>query len=276
MTDIKITLTAENFKKKGQSTEVSGEFSFKLTPAQIALINNGDPEPAVPSGFPFNLSGMVLGVDPSTSPSASQWNDGSGNGRHLVAGSVQPVASSLNGQTVLSFAAATDKMKTVGNVGLSGNPAFTAVAVVKSFAVAPGYYGFGGFGDSGEALKAAGGIWPSDAGNKLLYAFAGANSFKTDDSLSADTKIVVVTKAPGSIAGNTKARVNATNLGDAGGSSSEVPNIADTPLVLNCWSSLADTPWVGQIGAYFLFNRVLTASEIENMETYLNGLFAAY
>lgn len=231
--------------------------------------------PPTSGGFvPSDVPDMILGIDPTCTQTTSQWNDcWSGNSKHVIAGAVEPTTSTLNGQPVLTFGSLTSTMETATNLGLSGDAEFTLIGVWKASQTAD-TAGLFGCGDSNFALKNAGFV--NIGAGITLVGFAGGNDLDTSVSADTSTKIAVLKKTAGAINSTGTIRLNGVDVTDSGPSSSGTPNITDSHFRINYWHSLGSIPWIGQIGAAFVFSRALTGPEITNMENYLNGLFAAY
>ncbi|MBV8929439.1 MAG: hypothetical protein JO152_09985 [Mycobacteriaceae bacterium] len=185
------------------------------------------------------------------------------------------VASGQNGKPVVRFNAASQQtLITSGNFPLTGNlttTVFTAVSPASntsntgiwgwgSTAVAAGEFGFySSVQLVGEAeLQHAG-------GNPCRF---GAGTY------TAGAQLFTITKSPGAVNTTTAMRRNGVALTNQATSSANTLAIASGALYLGSWSGGAYLS--GDLMAVIVYNRVLNASEITQVEGYINGKWALY
>jgi hypothetical protein len=160
------------------------------------------------------------------------------------------------------FDGASSKMLTAGNVGISGNAAFSYMMWILPTAV----NALQVICDSGanDALKAAAVCIDLTGAGDLGVAFAGGNSVTcTAGVLTAGIwQHIAVTKAAGAINTTTNFYVNGVNIALAAGAPTGTPNITNSVLTIGCSTVFGNLWYTGAIDDFMVFNDVVTGQEI--------------
>lgn len=202
----------------------------------------------------------------TVSGAVSQWNDKSGNNRHVgqLGSSSRPTVSSasLNGLSTLVFNGS-QFLETSTNFPITGNPAFSIYCVYLKNTASQG--SFVGWGSTGVALAAAGFL---DSGSLACFAYAGANNYNTTTPSSGSWLFFGYTKSPGAINTTSQAYRNGSDV-STGAHSSSTPSIASAPLRIGLWADFTGNRLNGSMAEL-----VIAASNTSNagrqlMEGYL-------
>lgn len=167
----------------------------------------------------------------TVSGAVSQWNDKSGNNRHVGSSGSGPTVSSasLNGLSTLNFNGS-QGLETSTNFPITGNPAFSIYCVYLKNAAFQG--SFVGWGNTGLALAAAGFL---DSTESVGLAYAGANMYRTTTPSIGSWLFFGYTKSPGAINTTSQAYRNGSDV-STGTHSSLTPNIASAQLRIGQWA----------------------------------------
>lgn len=223
---------------------------------------------------PKKIAGLEAWYDASVASSVtlvstfvSQWDDLSGNGLHLTQSveANRPGTGTINGLTAVDFDGSNDRLERSGYTGTVGT-----VFSVHSLDVYQN-------GMVYEFLKASGG---SVYGMSMLaralgagaseYTVAGRNGAASSDSFNnGDQQIFNQQRLTTQTYDGTTSitTVDGTNL--AGSTAVTLSNTATILLGARRQTSSYSLLLNGQIGEVVAYNRVLTASEIDKVESYL-------
>ena len=226
---------------------------------------------AVSTGFtdPTDIPGLLgwwdaadTGTITATGGSVDQWNDKSGNGRHLVDGATAPTtgATTINGLNVLDFS--DDQLiYDAGSDILDVDP-YTLVFVVRM----PGT----GVVDRFVAfVKSAGGN-DFEGGNAVTHVSPTGDT--TCLSVSSDGSGAVV-DAPSNVLFRARTSKNGTTWTTAVDDTVDTATLASSTLSLVRRIYIGTTPtgagFTGSLGEVALYNSVLSAGELDDLNDYL-------
>ncbi|MGH1488343.1 MAG: N,N-dimethylformamidase beta subunit family domain-containing protein, partial [Acidimicrobiales bacterium] len=249
---------------------VDGE-QYILTIQASDAIPNSSTETVVvdvvaPSPIP---DGVVLaleadtGVVTNTAGTVLNWADQSPSANNLTARSGNPtVAASPSGAPVIAFDGVSDQLRRTSNVNdLPTGSADRTVFVVVEHREA----GWGGFGWGRRALNQTFGVGTAPSGNYAIQGFGTANSF--------DSGVAAV----GSGWAVQSATLEADELthfvdGVQVDSQTHTFNTASNLIVLG--AEIDSNPQLDMsVGAVYVFDRALTAPELQQMNAYLSGKY---
>jgi hypothetical protein len=233
---------------------------------------------------PNQVSGLVAwhrADDPSNNIITGKvfsLNDATGNGWSLtnVSNTFRPIytTGARNGLPVVSFSAAVPQvLRSTPNFSLTGDPAYTIVfcgAPTGSTATSA-TNAVMGWGLGSVALSATGIFSSLSAANEFEIQYGGSNTARfTAPSYTAAPQTWICTKASGAITTTSALRRNGVSISVVSGSSTNTPNIAAGVLSLGTWTGASATSWTGDFYEMAIYSRVLTTTEQQLLETYLN------
>jgi hypothetical protein len=237
-------------------------------PKQLTPSDGGGGGGLVPltiSGLEFFIKAdsQYLTFDGTFPSQVAQWDDLSGNDRHVAEASIslQPeyVASSgFNSNPGVEFSVS-NELSHAGNGFFSGLTDFTMFAVTRAGTLtddATIFHEAGGAGDS--YLGAANGV----AYKMQKKSFANSRNFSMNN---ANTIVRWQREDIGS--GNTTETL--FNYGTQLGTAQTEPANVDTTGTIKIGRRFTNSPFVGTIHEVIVYNRLLTTQEITDVEDYL-------
>ena len=217
----------------------------------------------LPSGIICQLDASTLGL--ANGAAISSVTDASGSGHNVSAydANNKPtyVSSGLNSKGVIHFAGGTQGLLGVNNIGISGNASRTMFVVARKndptngrMTIAIGNTtNYGGFGLDAHTSDTT--YVPFTVGTGGVETSARTNGvYETFEMIHDGT------------ANYNYGYMNGTSVGSASSGLGTV----DTPLKIGYWSD-AGVSSIGDLAEIIIFNRALSTTERQQVETYLNN-----
>ena len=259
---------------------ISAEFDkpvkvYGALPLDLAVKIGGRLVRHVPNWTPEGLANCQLWLDAGdvdtitygTGPDVNQWNDKSGNDRHVSqavdASKPHSGLTKINGLNVITFDGTDDLLQTIANATWLNGTEYYIFAVLKS-AVTSGTNYFIGCNDSGAgANNRALHVGWRDADS---WTLAHYNDDADWNSLTRNTDVFVSTnhyKDPGG-----ERRFNSASSTDQTNPTSDMTGI-DTVLNIGKGTSISSGFWNGNICEVIVVTGSMTLVERERIEAYL-------
>lgn len=265
------------------------ELEYNSTTGWIGTATLGHGDDRYPFD-PSSLSGLQLWVttrDASTLPSAldnsaqSTWNDKSLNAYSFqqATGANQPIYHSsgfgTNSLPYLHLNGTTQYMQTTANVpaSLTGDLNVTEFLVIQP-EVSTSDQALCGWG-AGNLSQGFGLYWHMASNGNFDVSTGGGTQTAFSSTLNTNPNLITVTKSAGAYSSTSACRINGAS--QTQGASSGTPNVAANPFGIGIWSNFPSSGhFQGKIAEWVVYNRVLSGTEITQIESYLNGIYSIF